>query len=433
MRSRSQRALSGSHALAVLSLLHVLFSAPSVAGPAAYEQHLQAGRWIPALDSVRALARREPAMGQESGRVLSLLGAHRDALVAFETLFTPSVPPALPASSRMDSTRTTDALAEIVRRAREHRIVILNEAHHNASHRAFALQVARALGPLGFQYLACEAFDTRGAALDRLRGDGVPRRDLGVYTGEPTFGAFVREAMSLGYRPVAYESPDVPSVGDFVTDFTRRDSLQAVSLVQQIFSRDPEARVLIYCGYDHAFERAAPDDSTRQVVAMAEWLARWTGQDPLTIDQTVGSAASDTGRASLAWRYARAHGRLGRTPIVMLQPSGRSYVGGHYRDRVDLQVFQPDRPELRGRPGWMAMDGERIAVPVPAALRPRKGRRIIEAFLAHEPADAIPFDRLIVAAGDRPGILWLPPGRYRFVAQDESGVECARIEQPVSR
>lgn len=46
---------------------------------------------------------------------------------------------------------------------------------------------------------------------------------------------------------------------------------------------------------------------------------------------------------------------------------------------------------------------------------------------------AIPLDRLIVAAGERPGILWLPPGRYRFVARDGSGVECGRIEQPVPR
>ena len=51
-----------------------------------------------------------------------------------------------------------DALPLIVQAAAGTRVVILNEAHHSPRHRGFALQVARALRPLGYTHLAVEAF-----------------------------------------------------------------------------------------------------------------------------------------------------------------------------------------------------------------------------------------------------------------------------------
>lgn len=53
-----------------------------------------------------------------------------------------------------------DAIAEIVRRARSTSIVILNEAHNSPRDRAFGLEVARALRPLGYSVLAVEAIRT---------------------------------------------------------------------------------------------------------------------------------------------------------------------------------------------------------------------------------------------------------------------------------
>lgn len=76
-----------------------------------------------------------------------------------------------------------DAIAGIVEAARDRQIVILNEAHHVARHRAFALLLARELRTLGFEYLACETFSSTvdiAAMQPRkypLRRDGAYIRD----------------------------------------------------------------------------------------------------------------------------------------------------------------------------------------------------------------------------------------------------------------
>ena len=57
-----------------------------------------------------------------------------------------------------------DAIAEIVKRARKTRVVILNEAHDTSIGRAFGLEVARALRPLAYSLLAVEALSNRSGA-----------------------------------------------------------------------------------------------------------------------------------------------------------------------------------------------------------------------------------------------------------------------------
>lgn len=67
-------------------------------------------------------------------------------------------PPSANVVAAIAHARLADPIAEIVRRARSTRIVILNEDHWVPRDRAFALQVARALRPLGYDVLAAETF-----------------------------------------------------------------------------------------------------------------------------------------------------------------------------------------------------------------------------------------------------------------------------------
>lgn len=112
--------------------------------------------------------------------------------------------------ARMVSADQRDAIDEIVARARTTNIVILNEAHHSPRDRAFALRVARALRPLGYKTLAAETFgntptESGETPTDRLKRDRVVRLSTGSYTRDPVFARFVREALALGYEPIAYE------------------------------------------------------------------------------------------------------------------------------------------------------------------------------------------------------------------------------------
>lgn len=73
--------------------------------------------------------------------------------------------------AELRSSHGEPAIREIVRRARHTRIVILDENHLDPRGRAFGLEVARALRPLGYTVLAVEA-------LKRADDDGDARQKM---------------------------------------------------------------------------------------------------------------------------------------------------------------------------------------------------------------------------------------------------------------
>jgi hypothetical protein len=145
---------------------------------------------------------------------------------------------------------------------------------------------------------------------------------------------------------------------------------------------------------------------------MALRLKRMTGIDPLTVDQTVIDETSARRRAYRDLAAPRLHGRPG---ILFL--AGAPMVEGEYAGAVDLQVIHPPLRLVRGRPGWMLRIGRR-PVAIPRGLLPSQGRRLIQAFVAEEPADSIPLDQIVVEAGRPAPPLMLPRRRIRWAVQD---------------
>ena len=70
----------------------------------------------------------------------------------------------------------------------------------------------------------------------------------------------------------------------------------------------------------------------------------------------------------------------------------------------------------------------RKPVEIPVELEPDQDRVLIQAFLSDEAENAIPMDQVLWYAGDLSPMLMLPEGRYRIVAQSESGEELGRVE-----
>lgn len=314
-------------------------------------------------------------------------------------------PPAAGWAEQLRRASARDALAEIVRRARSTSIVILNEGHDSPRDRAFALTVARALRPLGYSVLAAETFtDAR-----RLAADGFARWNGGPYLKDPVFAGFVREALAIGYRPVAYEiTGEQMAKGN---DIATREAAQAGNLMAAIFTATPGAKVLIYVGYDHVGGAPLASEDGGAEEWMASRLKRATGIDPLTIDQTSLTDMSPEARAT----YPRAAAKVGRRHGVLFA-DGRPLVIGEYAGAVDLQVVHPARAYRYGRPTWLAaLGGHPVAVP--QALRPARGERLIQAFAADAPADAVPLDQVLVTAGRPAPYLMLPTAKVRFATQ----------------
>ncbi len=174
----------------------------------------QKGAYLSAHDTLAALA--FTSDGQVRNRTAFNLWTQFNPLLTNELdpkVFARRAPTSKPDPTwapRISAAVPRDAIAEIVARARKTNIVILNEAHYSPRDRAFALRVARALRPLGYKTLAAETINNNKPesgplATDQLKRDGFVRFNTGSYTVDPVFARFVREALALGYEPVAYE------------------------------------------------------------------------------------------------------------------------------------------------------------------------------------------------------------------------------------
>jgi hypothetical protein len=303
-----------------------------------------------------------------------------------------------------------DALGAIVAAARGRQIVILNEAHHVPRHRAFATRVMLELRKLGFEYFAAETLDER---TDALAARGYLLISDGYYSREPLFGDLLRQALAVGYRPVAYEFlPDAQSIAgtDWIARIALREQGQARNLVDRVLAKDPKARIFIYVGYSHALEIPEDAGDGRTNTWMAARLREMTGIDPLSIDQATFRPVMGPLRDSV-------FGTIAGDSVVLVSRADPAHFWTA-PNGVDMTVLHRAERDLHGRPDWLEMSGYRKPRAIPAKLLPKTGRRLIQAFVAGESTDAVPVDQLLVTAGQPVPVLMLPKGKYRFAFQD---------------
>jgi len=310
--------------------------------------------------------------------------------------------------------KVENAIAAIVREARGRQVVILNEAHHMPRDRAFALEVARELRKLGFEYLAME---TLAPTVDDLARRGYPVAATGHYSQEPEFGDYIRQSLALGYQPVAYEqSADLleRKDPDMFASMEAREEAQAQNLVDRVFKDHPHARVLIHVGYGHLAKGLTEMGDGRKLAWMAERLRAKTGIDPLCIDQAnAAQSAPFTVRALETVAFESRD-----DAAVVLRDSTQEHAYWPGSDAVEMQVIHRTARTMNGRPDWLSMHGLRQPRAIPPKLLPKSGRRLVQAFVAGESADAVPIDQVLVTAGEPLPVFMLPKGKFRFALQD---------------
>lgn len=312
------------------------------------------------------------------------------------------------------------AVDAIANAARDRRIVILNESHHNPRHRAFALALATRLREVGFTHFGAETFASNFAETIK---DGAPKLKTGTYTLEPVFGDLVRQIAKSGYQLFEYEqrSDQMPKGKvDRKADISAREQAQAEN-IKKVLDTSLGARLFIYVGGGHGSE--IPDEDNLEWMALR--LKRMTQLDPLTINQWVGTPP---GRAELDGPTYRGVVNLGafNFPIVLANPTGDWLSAFGY----DMVVFHPRVPDVAGRPGWLAMNGYRK--PYALKLVPMPTRTLIRAFVKTEPVGSIAMDQILITANQTEVSLMLPVGEYSVVRQNEAG-ESTQLDNVVVR
>jgi hypothetical protein len=305
----------------------------------------------------------------------------------------------------IDEATVEDAVKAIVEQARTKRVVLLNEEHMSSMNRAFSQRVARELRKIGYQYLACETFTVSDRALF-THGD-VRSRD-GYYTNDPTFGNWINEAIADGWKLVPYEVGHDPAI-PAAERFRWREEGQARNLVERIFARDKDARVLIHVGRSHLNKSA----NATEPAFMGEYLRRMTGLDMLHVDQLRFYEHPDPEDENPLYRHLLA--KSGSTaPFVLKNKDGSNLLLRGLAGRVDMLVVFPRYGMRDGRPGWMTSLAGREPRDIPPSLLPTSGRRLIKAYRAGAPDDAVPADVVLVEANKPVPKLMLPKGEYRY-------------------
>ncbi|MDE0054016.1 MAG: hypothetical protein OXT64_07145 [Gammaproteobacteria bacterium] len=324
----------------------------------------------------------------------NLLGNHRSALQSFNRVVgRRNTQQELPAHAE-----SRPALAYVVSRVTGHQIVMVNEQHHVSTERLLTLELLRPLYDQGFRYLAVEAL---WEGDDELNRRSYPIRETGGYVSDVVFGELIREALTMGYEVVPYEaSSEQWQPTETMTSQQARDYGQAQNLIATTIKQDPEAKVLVHCGYDHLREVPSPGGWT----PMAYYFREATGIDPLTVDQTLFVERNAEGMEH-PWRLAAdERGLLDDQPVVLVGSDGD--LVPVEQTHVDVTVLNPRTEYRNDRPGWMTLGGRRdpVGVTTPECI---EETCVVEAFNPAWEERAVPYDRVEVRAAKV--TMYVPP------------------------
>lgn len=300
----------------------------------------------------------------------------------------------------------------IVRQAKKHQVVIINEAHHNSFHRVFTKSLLQKLYDNGYKNLGLEALGN-GNYLDSLLNTRKhPIQKTGYYTKDPQFGNLIREALEIGYTLFAYENTDNQN-GKF------REIGQAKN-IQKAIEAKPNEKFLIHCGYDHALEGAHRSWEK----AMAGRLTEYTGIDPLTINQVEYSEKSKT-----EFNHPLLKALNVQESIVLLDKDQNPFQYKRRKTYTDIAVFHPSTEYINSRPNWLFERGNNNVSVSLQDIQINFPVMVLAYKLGEDINTAVPVDITEAKSNTENSHLALPKGNYTIVVTN--GKESFKFEEKV--
>ncbi len=225
----------------------------------------------------------------------------------------------------------------ILQKSKNEEIIILNEAHHNASHRTFATTLLKELYANGYRYLGIETLDD-----DSINIRKYATIESGFYSSESQFGNFIKTALNLGFKLFKYEA----TLG-------KNGKEREIEEAQNIFNfmrNNTDGKYLIYCGYQHAYE----GNHKTWEKTMAGRLNDLTGINPLTIDQTQYSEKSNPKFNEPLLRIVN-----NDYSVVLKDENEKVYSGVKDESYTDIKIIHPITKYIKGRPDWMNIENRK--------------------------------------------------------------------------
>lgn len=363
------------------------------------------------------------------------LGLYNEALRDFPLKSRSHAGLVLPTPADWTSAGAVDVITKL---AADRRIVLINEAHHDAHTRQLTLALLPRMRALGFDYFAAEALSDRDTG---LMARGYPITTSGTeYLHEPSYGDIVRMAIKLGFKIVPYDVDHGKT--------QEREIGQANNLYRKVFAKDPAARLFVHAGYAHIDKAKGRLGPARP---MAMELQQLTGIEPLSIDQTQFREqipSEPDGYLELVRDFSP------KGPTVLInRTTGKPWSA--QPDEYDLNVILPPaagrgaiesgytqpstivQDTVRNlsmlahyvntqRPEWLTLDNQRVPYEINSRLCKVTVPCVVDAHYIDESDDATAADRYPFMQNDTTSRLYLRPGRYRLRAWDIRGRTLSR-------
>lgn len=280
--------------------------------------------------------------------------------------------------SRFKAVNAKDLILE---KAKTEQIVIINEAHQQPYHRVFTTSLLHDLYSAGFRYFGAETITNHEKSIEEIHKNKYPTISSGYYTREPLYGNLIREAINEGFEVFGYETKR-PGSSDS-SGINLREVDQAKN-IKKILDKDPNAKILIHCGWDHIVEAPYPAWGK----AMAGRLFEYTGINPFTIDQIKLTEHSSSEFQNPFWSSINLE-----YYAMFVDTAGKIFYGPQENKQYDARVYHPKTKLLHNRPHWVFENNrtpyyfkEKIILTFPC---------LVFAFITKEISEnsnAIPFD-----------------------------------------
>ena len=309
----------------------------------------------------------------------------------------------------LDNFQPKTALDAILTMANSQQIIMVNEAHHIAQHRALTFDLLEGLWERGYRYLALE--DLSGSY-------GIPfagplKNNSGYYTEEPMFAYVIHHALNIGFKLIPYDSGG--------TDITTRELVAAQNIKSTIFDKDPDAKVLIHVGYSHI-------DEIDETGWLAKKLNDLLGIDPFTVDQVEFSENSKPKFENQD--YERVLSRFSsEEPMALVSKTGDFYSS--QPKKWDLTVISPRTSYVANKPSWMikyrqihALDSSVCDGNFPCMVEVFDDALVSE----HGSSELVPFDKTVLFSESDKKVVLVGKGKYVMIVTDKVGNELFRKE-----
>jgi len=288
----------------------------------------------------------------------------------------------------------------IINRSETEQLIIINEAHHNASHRVFTTSLLQGLYDNGYRYFGLEAL--HDTLINKRK---FPIYESGYYTREPQLANLVNEATKIGFILFNYEAAKEKG--------GKEREIEQAENIAKLIAKNPNSKFLIHCGYDHVIEEMRGDKNWEK--AMAGRLKEITKINPFTIDQVAYSEKGDLKFNSPYIKMVNSE-----SPVIMVDASGKTFNGGVENYQTDCRIIHPSTKYRNDRPNWLLLSGERKVYKIPSS-KITEYPVLILAFRINEfEQNGIPADIIELINKSQTGNLILDKGIYKIIVKDKN-------------